>query len=215
MVARVGEIVRDGLEGAERLVELVARLGVVDRHLERALGAAHRLRREQDDALVHHLVPGRPTRPRAAPMRSDSATGTSSNDDLVLRVGGHAELLRQRRRPERSGRRGRGRRHARPCRVRASTSRRVAARANCTCRLVPWSRYACRRSRVAARSDARRAVSALRLEPRRREDRLAGRDLRAATRRFCASLPARASTPALMTALTKCGDGASARPSSS
>ena len=34
-------------------------------------------------------------------------------------------------------------------------------------------------------------------------------------RSFCASLPAAASTPPLMTALTKCGVGASARPSSS
>ena len=38
--------------------------------------------------------------------------------------------------------------------------------------------------------------------------------MRGSHARFCSSVPARSSTPALITALTKCGVGASARPSS-
>src|SRR5688572_9470628 len=59
---RVGHVVRERLERAERLVELLARLGVLDGDLERAVGAADRLRREQDDPLVQRRAPGGPTR---------------------------------------------------------------------------------------------------------------------------------------------------------
>ena len=62
----VGQVVGDGLEGAEGLVELHAVLGVLHRDLERALRAAHGLGRQQDDAVVHDGVPGLPAGARRA-----------------------------------------------------------------------------------------------------------------------------------------------------
>jgi hypothetical protein len=87
--------VRERLERAERLVELLARLRVLDRDLERAVGAADRLRREQDDPLVQRCVPGVPARAgRTDPRRRGHAYLLEVH--AVLAVGAERELLGER-----------------------------------------------------------------------------------------------------------------------
>ena len=74
------------LERAERLVELLAVLRVLDGDVERVVGAADGERGGEDHAVVHHLLPRRPTRARGA-----DAVGCGHRDavevDAVLRVG--------------------------------------------------------------------------------------------------------------------------------
>ncbi len=60
----VGQVVGQRLEGPERLVELLAVLGVLHGDLQGVLGPAHGLGRGQDDPVVHDRVPGRPAAAR-------------------------------------------------------------------------------------------------------------------------------------------------------
>ena len=83
---RVGQVVRDRLERAERLVELVAVLGVLHGDVERVLRAADRLRGEQDDAVVHDRVPRGPPVAGGADQRV-GADVHAVEVDPVLRVG--------------------------------------------------------------------------------------------------------------------------------
>ena len=73
----VGEVMRDRLERAERLVELLAVLRVLHGDVERVLRAADCLRGEQDDAVEHRVVPRRPARARGADA---SRAGTRTPD---------------------------------------------------------------------------------------------------------------------------------------
>ena len=89
----VGEAMRDGLVGADRAAELLALLGVLDRHVERALGDAHALRRERDlaDAARARDV----ARHRIAALGLDAEVGAGGVDEVELlerRVGGLDEL---------------------------------------------------------------------------------------------------------------------------
>ena len=138
---------------------------------------------------MHRPRPTSPSPSPAPPTTASAPTCTPSNVDLVLRVGRDRHLLRQRDARSRSGRRGTGRRRP-SASVRASTSSRSAAAR--TARAASRRRARSRRRRRSRSScDALRAEAAAGLEPRRRDDRLARRDPRAATPRFCSSVPAR------------------------
>jgi hypothetical protein len=164
--------VGDGLEGAQRLVELDPLLRVLDGHLEGALGAAHGLGGQQDDPVVHHFVPGGP----AGAGRADAFACVDPHAvevDAVLGVGAEALLLRERD-TARGGvheqqvyARVAAREHEQP--VRATREGDVALRAT-----EPEPAAIVLRAQLHALG----SIAAVGLEPRGGQDRLAGRDLR-------------------------------------
>ena len=149
----------------------------------------------------------------AGPMRASAGTRTSIEVDAVLRVGRDRHLLRERdaRRVARyeeqidvGGTRAGAREHDEH--VGRAGEADVALGAG---EEEPVA------VRVRVELHAARPEAAVRLEPGRRKDRGTGRDLRAATPAAARCSAARSSTPPHNTELTKCGDGASARPNSS
>ena len=150
----------------------------------------------------------------AAPMRSAAATRTSARStwycvsDARLRCWVSVTPAARGSTRKRSTASG-----ASP--VRASTTSRVAADAKSTWRFVPESAEPVA---VGLRTelDARRAEAAARLEPGRRQDRLARGDARKPARASAPRSRPRARRPARdHGAETKCGEGASERPNSS
>ena len=208
----VGQVVGDGLEGAERLVELLAVLGVLHGDLERAVAGPDRPRSEEDHGLVEHRGPRRPAGAGLADALGRGTRTPSSStwywvSDAIGQLLGERDPVGLRVDEEQVDVGS-----ASP--VRASTSSRSAAAANGTCHLVPVSAKPA--AVVAARVRTPGGPKPLSGSSHAgREDRLARGDpgqplglLRVGARR-------RPATPAAITALTKCGDGASDRPSSS
>jgi hypothetical protein len=167
--------VRDRLEGAERLVELLALLRVLHRDLERALGAAHGLRREQHDAGLQRALEAGP----AALRRADARGGRHAHAverELVLGVGAERELLLLRDPRRRgideeevdllvAGPRAREHEELRRCARESDVA------------LLPVEPEPVS-VRCGPQLHAARAEGAVRLEPGRRDDRLARRDAR-------------------------------------
>ena len=122
----VGHVVGDGLEGAQRLVELAAVLGVLDGDVERVAGPAHGLggrggcsRRACTASQVAQPVPAPPIRPRPADVTTSSHPVLGVRADRAAGSGS---------RPPRPGRRGTGRCRSAPSPVRARTTRRRPTR---------------------------------------------------------------------------------------
>ena len=205
----IRHVVRKCLEGAERLVELRPYLAVLRRDLEHLVGTADGLGREQDDAVEHHALEGFPARSGGPDpvVRRDAYTIERDavlcirrlREELLLRNAIRLWVDEEEIDP-------------RLCPSEHDQARRRGCEVDVLLRSRQDEAIAVR---LGGELNADWAEAAVWLEPRRGEDGLSRRDLREATPssvRRCRLLP---KAPALITAETKWGTEASARPSSS
>ena len=207
----VRQVVRQRLEGAERLVELPPVLGVLGGDLERIARAptawAARSTRpgSRTCCQVAQPLPG-------GPMRSSSPTATP--DSATSYWVSEARLNCWRRLTPGAAGSTRNRSTASAASpVRARTTSRSADEAKATWRLRPESRNP--EPSATARASTPWGVNPLSGSSQAGVTMASPAATGRSQRSFWAALPAAASTPPLMTALTKCGVGASVRPSSS
>ncbi len=212
----VGQVVGQGLEGPQRLVELLAVLGVLGGDLEGVASAAHGQGGLQDHAVDHDLGPRVPAAPgrrrrrrpdrRPAPARRSKVTAYWVSEAMVSCC--------SRLTPAAAGSTRKSSTLARPG---AGQHQRGGRRptANGTCHFTPSSTQPARRP---VGPCGRRSGPRLRARTRRPGSSQAGTTMAwpeamAGSHAACwASVPAATRTPALSTALAKCGDGASERP---
>ena len=207
----VGQVVRQRLERTQGLVELLAVLGVLGRDLERvarpptACAASSTNAGSSTSCQVAQPLPGAPRRSSSVTVTPENVTSYWVSEAMLIcwRIVTPAEDGSTRKRSTAST--------ASP--VRARTRSRSADDAKATWRFTP--EIVNPEPSASARASTPRAENPF-SGSSQAGDRMASPEATARSQRsFCSSLPAAARAPPLMTALTKCGVGASARPSSS